>query len=211
MQQYQDCIHISVDKEEEEIPPPFKGAKLKQIRGKGKPKGKLRVLDRTHLKPKRQRKPMLTIVLITITIMIITLPQVKIKTADLLMVRVVTSNLETSRKEAEAKDLSITNANFKIIDLRETHLNITIINTAPTANPIFRETKQITTENKAVAGVFSKLEDAVMVGPITRVTMALTSISITHMISRQNNMAHPVVYAVVSIIPLSTTTKENMT
>ena len=33
-------ITHSVDKEEEEISPPFKGAKPKQIRGRGKPKGK---------------------------------------------------------------------------------------------------------------------------------------------------------------------------
>ena len=35
-------LHIThlVDKEEGEIPPPFKGAKLKQTRGRGKPKGK---------------------------------------------------------------------------------------------------------------------------------------------------------------------------
>ena len=33
-------IAHSVDKEEEEIPPPFKGAKLKQTRSRGKPKGK---------------------------------------------------------------------------------------------------------------------------------------------------------------------------
>ena len=131
--------------------------------------------------------------------------------ADLLTVKAVTGNLEASRKKAEAKDLSITNANFKIIDLKETHLNITVINTAPTTNPIFREIKQITAEDKAMAGVLSKLEDMVVVGPITRVTMALTSISIIHMISRQNSMAHPVVYAVVSIIPISTATKENMT
>ena len=137
--------------------------------------------------------------------MIITPPQVKIEAADLLTVKAVTGNSETSRKEAEAKDLSITNANFKIIDLREAHLNITIINMAPTA------IKQITTEDEAMAGVLSKLEDTVRVGPITRVTVALTSISIIHMISRQNSMAHPVVYAVVSIIPLSTATKENMT
>ena len=143
--------------------------------------------------------------------MIITLPQVQIKAADLLTVKAVTGNLEASCKEAEAKDLSITNANFKIIDIREAHLNITVINMAPTTKPIFREIKQITTEDEAVAGVLSELEDAVVVGPITRVTMALTSISIIHMISRQNSMAHPVVYAVVSIIPLSTATKENMT
>ena len=33
-------IAHSVDKEEGEIPKPFKGAKLKQTRGRGKPKGK---------------------------------------------------------------------------------------------------------------------------------------------------------------------------
>ena len=33
-------IAHSVDKDEAEIPPPFKGAKLKQTRGRGKPKGK---------------------------------------------------------------------------------------------------------------------------------------------------------------------------
>ena len=143
--------------------------------------------------------------------MIITLPQVQIEAADLITVKAVSGNLEASCKEAEAKDLSITNANFKIIDLSKAHLNITVINTALTTNPIFREIKQITTEDEGLAGILSKLEDAVMVGPITRVTMALTSISIIHMLSRQNSIAHPVVYAVVSIIPLSTATKENMT
>ena len=143
--------------------------------------------------------------------MIITPPQVQIKAADLVTVKAVTGNLEASHKEAEVKDLSITNTNFKIIDLRKAHLNITVINTALTTNPIFREIKQVTTEDEATTRVLSKLEDAVVVGPITRVTMALTSISIIHMISRQNSMAHPVVYAVVSIIPLSTATKENMT
>ena len=82
---------------------------------------------------------------------------------------------------------------------------------APTANPIFREINQITTQDEAVAGALSKPEDAVIVGPITRVTMVITSISIIHMISRWNSMAHPVVYVAVLIIPLSTATKENMT
>ena len=116
--------------------------------------------------------------------MIITLPQVKTEATDLLAVKAVTSNLEASYKEAEAKDLSIINANFKTIGFGEVHINRTIINTASTANPIFREINQITTEDEAMAGVLSKLEDMVMVGPTTRVTMALTSISIIHMISR---------------------------
>ena len=133
--------------------------------------------------------------------MIIILPQVKIVATDLSMVKAVTDNLETSHKEAKAKDLNIINVNFRTISFREVHINRTVLNMAPTANPIFREVKQITTEFKAVAGVISKSEDVVVVGPITRVTMALTNISITHMINRQNSTAHPVAYAVVSIIP----------
>ena len=115
---------------------------------------------------------------------IIMLLQVKIEAADLSMVKAVTTNLEASHKEAEAKDLNITNDNFKTIGFREAHINRTTINMAPTANPIFREVKQIPTEDEAIAGVLSKLEDTVMVGPIIRVTMALTNISIIHMISR---------------------------
>ena len=127
------------------------------------------------------------------------------------MVNVVTDNLEVSRREAEAKDLNIININFRIIDFREVHFNRTILNMATATNPIFREVKQITTEAKAVAGVLSNSEDAVMVGPIIRVTVEFINISITHMINRQNSTAHPVVYAAVLIIPLSTVTKENMT
>ena len=90
----------------------------------------------------------------------------------------VTDNLEVSHKEAEA------NVNFRTIDFREAHINRTVLNTAPATNPIFREVKQITTEVKTMAGVLSNSEGAVVVGPIIRVTMALTNISITHMINR---------------------------
>ena len=39
---YSHITHL-VDKEEGEIPPPFKGAKLEQTRGRGNPKGKPQV------------------------------------------------------------------------------------------------------------------------------------------------------------------------
>ena len=65
-------IALLVDKEEEEIPPPFKGAKPKQTRGRGKPKGNPQgQRQNPPKKPKRQRKPMLMIALTIITIMII--------------------------------------------------------------------------------------------------------------------------------------------
>ena len=131
--------------------------------------------------------------------------------SDLLMVKAIPDNLEVSHNETEAKDLNIINVNFRIIDFREAHFNRTILNMAPAANPIFRETKQIATEAEAVAGVLSNLEDAVMVGPIIRVAMTCINISITHMTHRQNSMAHLVVYVAVIIIPPSTATKESMT
>ena len=109
--------------------------------------------DRTHLKPKRQMKLMqmraLTIIITMITIM----PQVRVEAADLLLVKVVTDNLEVSHNEIEAKDLSIVNVSFRIIDIREVHPNKTVLNTAITANPIFKEINQITTEAKAMAVV----------------------------------------------------------
>ena len=143
--------------------------------------------------------------------MIIILPQVRVEDIDLLMVKAGTDNLEVSHNETEAKDLNIVNANFRTIDFREAHFNRTVLNMATIANPTFREIKQIATEEEAVAGALNNLEDAVMAEPIIKVAMAITSINITHMTHRQNSMAHPVVYVVVLIIPLSTVTRENMT
>ena len=142
--------------------------------------------------------------------MIVTPPQVKIEATDLLMVKVVADNSKASHREAEAKDLNKINANFRTIGLREAHIRVAIINIAATANPISREINQIPTEDKAMARVLNTQEDAVVVEPITRVIIIITSISITLTISRRNSMSHPVAYAAVLIIPLSTATKENM-
>ena len=127
------------------------------------------------------------------------------------MVKVVTDNLEVSHNETEAKDLNIINVNFRIINFREAHFNRTVLNMPKTANPTFREIKQIATEAEAMARVHSNLEDTVVVGPIIRVAMEHINISITCMTHRWNSMAHLVVYVVVIIIPPSTVIKENMT
>ena len=127
------------------------------------------------------------------------------------MVKVGNDNLEVSHNETEAKDLNIVNVNFRIINFREAHFNRTVLNMATITNPTFREIKQIATEAEAVARVLSNLEDVVIAEPIIRVAMECINNSITHMIHRQNSMAHLVVYAVVLIILLSTVTRENMT
>ena len=170
-------------------------------------KENLRNKDKTQQKPKRQMKPthMKTLIII------ITIPQVKVEAADLIMVKAVTNNLEGSYNEAEAKDLSIVNVSFKVIAIRGAHLNKTILNTTTIVNPIFREIKQTAIEAEAVAVTLSNSEDVAVEGPIIRIAMECISISITHMTHNQNNMALPAVYAADLIIPLSIATRGNMT
>ena len=77
------------------------------------------------------------------------MPQVRVKAADLITVKVVTDNLEGPYNETEDKDLSMVNVSFKVIAIREAHLTKTILNTAILANPISREMKQIAIEAEA--------------------------------------------------------------
>ena len=97
--------------------------------------------------------------MITPTI-IITIPQVRVEATDLITVKVVIDNLEGSYNETEAKDLNMVNASFKVIAIREAHLNKTVLNTVIIANPISREIKQIATEAEARAMDLSNSEDA---------------------------------------------------
>ena len=123
----------------------------------------------------------------------------------------VTDNLEGPYNETEDKDLSMVNVSFKVITIREVHLNKTILNTAILANPISREIKQIAIEAETGAADLSNSEDVAVEGPIIRIAMECISISITHMTYNQNNMALHAVYAVDLIIPPSIATRENMT
>ena len=127
-------IAHSVDKEEGEIPQPFKGTKQNKPEVEENLKENLRNKDKTHLKPKRQMKPIHMKTLITI----ITMPQVRVEAADLITVKAVTDNLEGSYNETEAKDLSIVNVSSKVIAIREAHLNKTILNTAIIVKPYFQ-------------------------------------------------------------------------
>ena len=177
---YSHIAHL-VDKEEGEIPQPFKGTKPKEV-GENL-KENLRNKDRTHQKPKRQMK-LIHMKTLTITI---TMPQVRVEAADLIMVKAETDSFEGSYNEIEAKDLSIVNVSFKIITIREVHHNKIVLHTAMVVSPISRGIMLTLIEAKAVAMDLSNLEDAVMVGPTIRITMEHISISITHMTHNQNN------------------------
>ena len=202
---YSHIAHL-VDKEEGEISQPFKGAKPKQTRGRGKPKGKPQEQRQNPPKAQRLMKP----IHMKIPIIIITIPPVRAEAADLITVKAAINNLEGSYKETEAKDLNMVNVSFKVIAIREAHLNKTVCNMAIIANPISREIKQIAIEAEAMVMDLSNSEDAAVEGPIIKIAMEHISISTTHMTHNQSNMALPAVYAVDSITPLSIATRENM-
>ena len=203
---YSHIAHL-VDKKRVRYPNHSKALNRNKPEVEKNPKENLRNKDKTHQKPKR---PMTPIHMKTL-IIIITMPQVRVKAADLITVKAVTDNLEGSYNETEAKDLSIVNVSFKVMAIREAHLNKTILNTAIIVNPIFREIKQKAIEAEAGAVDLSDSGDAAVEGPIIRIAMECISISITHMTHNQNNMALPAVYVADLIIPLSTATRENMT
>ena len=66
-------------------------------------------------------------------------------------------------------------------------------------------------EAEAMAVDLNNSEDAVVVGPIIRITVECFSISITHMTHNQNNTVLPTDYAADLTILLSIVTRENMT
>ena len=119
------------------IPQPFKGAKPKQTRGRGKPKGNLKIKDKTHQKPKRWKR---TIIMKALTIIII-IHQIRVETADLIMVRAETDHLEDLYHEIEDKDLNIVNVSFRITAIREAHRNKIVHNMVAHVNHISKGTK----------------------------------------------------------------------
>ena len=100
-------------------------------------KENLKNKDKTHQKPKRQMKLILTKIL-TITT---TMPQVRVEAADLIMVKAETDNLEGLYHETEAKDLNIVNVSFRIITIREAHHNKIIHNMVAHVSHIFKGIK----------------------------------------------------------------------
>ena len=137
------------------------------------------------------------------------MPQARVEATDLITVKAVTDNLEGPYNETEDKDLSMVNMSFKVIAIREAHLNKTILNMVILTNHISKEIIQIAIEAEAGAMDLSNSEDAAMEGPIIRI--AMEGISITHMTHNQSNMVLLAVYTADLIIPPSIATRENTT
>ena len=83
----------------------------------------------------------MTLTLMKALTIITTMPQVRVKVVDLIMVRVETDNLEDLYHKTEDKDLNIVNVSFRIIAIREAHRNKIIHNMVAHAGRIFRGIK----------------------------------------------------------------------
>ena len=129
-------IAHSVDKEEGDIPQPFKGTNQNKPEVEVNLKENLKIKDKIHQKSKRWMR--LTIMK-TPTI-IITIPQVRVEATDLIMVRAETDNLEDLYHEIEDKDLNLVNISFRITAIREAHRDKIIHNMVAHISHIFKGT-----------------------------------------------------------------------
>ena len=191
-------IGHSVDKEEGEIPQPFKGAKPKQTRGRGKPKGKPQ--EQRQNPPKAQEADE------TYTY---ENPNNYYHNAPYQSRGHRPYNGQGGSQQFRGFTQRNRGQRPQYGQCREAHLNKTVSNMAIIANPISREIKLIAIEAEAGAMDLNNSEDVATEGPIIRI--AMEGISITHMTHNQNNMALPAVYVADLIIPLSIATRENMT
>ena len=130
-------IAHSVDKEEAKYLKRLKAQNQNKPEAEVNLKENLKNKDKTHQKPKRRMKLILTKIL-TITT---TMPQVRVKATDLIMVKAETNNLEGLYHEIETKDLNIVNVSFRIIAIRELHRNKIVHNMVVHVSHIFKGTK----------------------------------------------------------------------
>ena len=202
---YSHIAHL-VDKEEGDIPQPFKGAKPKQTRGRGKPKGKPQ--DVRQNPPKAQEVE----------------ENYNYESPNNYYHN--TSNQSRGHRpyigqsgnrpfrgfvpRNRGQRPQYSQRSFRITAIREAHRNKILHNMVVHINHIFKGTKQTHTEAEASVGVLNISEEEPVAGRISRITLAPINISTIHMTSNRNSMVHHVVCVEDSIIPPSIVTKGNM-
>ena len=182
-------IAHSVDKEEGDIPQPFKGAKPKQTRGRGKPKGK----------PQDQRRN-----------------PPKIQEVDETYNYESPNNYyhNTSSQSRGCRPYNGQSGNrqfrgfvpqnrgqrpqysqhqFQNYRYQRSAPQKIVHNMVTHVSHIFKGTNRMHIEAEAGVGVLSNSEDAATAGRTSRIMLEHISINITHMTSNQNSMAHHVV------------------
>ena len=205
-------LHIahSNDKEETDIPQPFKGAQPKQPKTRGRGKGKQAQQKSKTLQHRYMRTNTLMMILIFTITMRIT--EVNPEAIDLIQAKKLVDFSEVKIHVVEVNTVKIhTKANIRVLAIKAI-ITKAIMVYIITHIGIFNKViimANLEAETMVMAEVITV--DVVMVGPIIE---AITTISTIHimvmmMSTRQINMAYHVHYAVAITTPLNIVLREN--
>ena len=191
-------IAHSNDKEETEIPQPFKGAKPKQTKNRGRGKGKQQQQKPNPPLQYRLKKNN-TLIKIPIIIITIRITGVNLEAIDHIEVNLLDGFLEVKIPMAEANVIKI-----HIRDnTKATIIKVIMINIIIHVEAIIKVILMANLEAETMVVVEANTKDMAMVGLIIEVITTTNIISIVVMIMTisLSNMAHHVYYAVVTITP----------
>ena len=208
---YSHIAHLN-DKEETDVPQPFKGARPKQPKSRGGGKGK-----QPQQKPKplqyryRQNNTLMMILIITTTMRII---RVNPEAVDLIEAKILDDFSEVKIHMVEANALKThTKANIRITIIKIVITKAIIVYTTKHIETINKVTIMANLEAEAMVVVEVITTDVVTAGLIIEAITTINTISIMVMmkITSLINMAHHVHYVVAIIIPPNIVLRENMT
>ena len=199
-------IAHSNDKEETDIPQPFKGARLKQPKSRGGEKGKQPQQKSNPLQYRYKRTHTLMMILIITTTMRII--EVNPEAVDLIEGKILDNFSEVKIRMVEASTLKIhTKANVRV-----TITKVIMVYITTHIEIINRVTIMANLEKEAMVEAEEITVDLVMAGLIIKAITTINTISIMVMImsTRQINMVHHVHYVVAIITPPNIVLRESM-
>ena len=207
---YSHIAHLN-DKEETDIPQPFKGAKPKPTKTRGGGKGKQ---TQQKLKPLQfwyRKNSTLMKILISTTTMRIT--EVNAEAVDLIEANILNDFSEVKIFMVEANILKIhTKVNIKVTIIKVITTKAVVVYTTTHIETINRVTIMANLEAEAMVMVEVITVDAVTAGLIIEAITIINTISIMviMMIISLINMAHHVHYVVAIFIPPNIVLRESM-
>ena len=207
------CSHIAHlnNKEETDIPQPFKGARPKQTKTRGRGKGKQPQQTQTPLQYRYKNNTLMKILIITTTMRI---TEVNPETIDLIEANILDDFSEVKIPIVEAnitKTHTKVNVKVKIIKLITT--KATLVYTTSHVEAINRVIIMANLEAEAMVVVEVITMDAVTADLIIKAITTTNTISIMVMMMTTSltNMAHHAHYVVAIITLPNSVLRENMT
>ena len=196
-------IAHSDDKEETDIPQPFKGVRHKQLKHRGGGKGKQ---PQQKQKILQYRYRMINAIMKILTIIIMRIIEANLEDIDPTEAKIQVNSSEAKIFVAEVNEIRIhTKANIKTTAIKAIITKAIKVFIIAHAEIVNRVIIMVNLEAEAVAEAEAIIVAMVMPGRIIEVILTTNTISIMvmMMITRQINMVHHVHYVVATIILLN--------